>query len=132
MLKVYVIGKYRDPDILNLFGNIRRGIVVAARLTQLGFAVFCPFLDFLYLLVLPAQYCKDIGVDKLQAQGMCWLEICDAVYVIMDGIESSEGGQAEIKRAEELGIPVFNSLVDLWRWKCEKSGIPINHTIKEA
>jgi hypothetical protein len=123
MLRVYVVGKYRDPDVLKLFGNIRRGIVVSARLIQLGFAPFCPFLDFLYLLCLPNNYCGDIGVDKLQAQGMRWLEVSDCVYAIQEGIETSEGSQMEMKRAEELGIPIFNSLVDLWRWKCEKAGI---------
>jgi hypothetical protein len=117
MLKVYIVGKYRDPNVIKLFGNIRRGIKTAARLVQLGFAPFCPFLDFLYLLCLPNEYCEDIGVDQLQGQGLCWLESSDCVFVIPEEVETSEGSQAEIKHAEELGIPVFTNLVDLLNWQ---------------
>jgi len=36
---------------------------------------------------------------------MAWLSVSDMV-VVLEGWEQSEGTKAEIKRAEELGIPV--------------------------
>ena len=102
MKRAYIVGPYSGNDIITILGNIRRGINKAAVLMREGYAVFCPFLDFLIALM-PGE-----PIDKrvYQANSMAWVECCDIMYVL-PGWETSNGAKREIARAEELGIPVL-------------------------
>lgn len=50
MKKVYVAGKYSDDNVLDVLGNISRGIKLCKDLFLLGYAPFCPWLDHQYVL----------------------------------------------------------------------------------
>jgi len=107
MLKIYVAGKYSDPNIINVLGNIREGIKMSAKLLSLGYAPFCPFLDYQFQFYEP-----DLKVEDYYAYSLTWLNSCDAMLVL-PGYKSSKGTLAEIDTAKISGIPIYYSLEDL-------------------
>lgn len=124
MKRVYVAGAYRAPDVVAIFRNMRRGIALAADVFHAGMAPFCPWLDFHFALLRESP-----PVEQWLEASMAWMEVCDAMIVQTMNLETSHGAQAEIRRAEELGIPVFYHFTDLQNWKTseelgEKSGKP--------
>jgi hypothetical protein len=75
-----------------------------------GFDPFVPALDNMFWYVMDeGEYMTEAMIKRYSKS---WLEVCDAV-VLTPGWQKSKGTLAEIKRAEELGIPVFKSLDDL-------------------
>ena len=75
-----------------------------------GFTPFCPALDFLFFLLLqPGEHITEPMIKRFSKD---WLDVCDAV-VLTPGWRKSGGTLAEIKRAEELGIPVYETLKEL-------------------
>ena len=109
-LRVYVAGAYSGPDVMTVLGNMRRGIRLATEVLQAGFAPFCPWCDHIYCLH------ADIKLSDLYAYSMSHVECADAVLVVPVGAETSKGTQAELKFAEERGIPIFWSLRALQDW----------------
>jgi hypothetical protein len=65
---------------------------------------YVPCLDFLL-----GFWSGDMTEEQCRAMGTGFLEVCDAMLVV----SVSRGVQAEVKRAGELGIPVFGELCDL-------------------
>ena len=80
---------------------MRRGIQAASQVIEAGFSPFTPWTDV--LLHLQAGY----DLKTCYNMSMAWLERSDAVIVVPEGAERSHGTQAELARAEELGIPIF-------------------------
>ena len=109
-LRCYVAGAYSGPDVIAIRSNMRRGLQLAVKVLQAGFAPFAPWLDFEFGLL------ADIPLQDYYDYSMAWLEASDAVLVVPIGAETSKGTQAEIARAHQLGIPVFDSLRDLQDW----------------
>ena len=81
--------------------NIRAGIFVCNRLLSLGYAVFCPWLDFQYGLT-----GANLTIEQYRANCMAWLEVSDAMLVI-SGAGLWGGVDDEIKRAVVLDIPAY-------------------------
>lgn len=107
--RVYVAGPYSADNVLEVLRNIGKGQKACANLFKLGFAPFCPWHDKSYVYDNPDE---TFTVPMFYEYSMAWLEVSDAVMVL-PGYETSKGTLAEIKRAEELGIPVFYSEHDL-------------------
>ncbi len=98
--RIYVAGKYSDDNVIGVLNNIRDGIKAAVKVLKMGHVPFCPWLDFLFQF-----FDESLKVEDYYRYSMSWLEVSDEVWVL-PGWESSKGTKAEIKRAEELGIPV--------------------------
>lgn len=114
MKRVYVAGAYSADNMVDLLANMRRGIDLAMRAWNAGFAPFTPWLD----LLLHMQPCAaGLDIHDCYDMSMKWLEVSDAVLVQVMGADKSVGTQAEIARAEKLGIPVFWTLAELIEWK---------------
>ena len=109
MKKVYVAGDYSADNVIDVLKNIGRGREACAELFSYVFAVFCPWHDASYVIDKPYYH-----HDKLRFYdaSMEWLRVSDAVYVI-SGEGKGGGVDAEIKIANELGIPVFRTLDEL-------------------
>lgn len=114
MICVYVGGAYSAESVTGVFDNIRRGMHLAKRVLDAGFAPFTPWHDWLHLLV------SEADVAKLQAASLAWLEKSDAMLVVQQNLEGSKGTQEEMKRARELGIPVFKELRELCEWRATR------------
>ena len=99
---IYIAGPYTKPDPAQ---NTNRAIQIADDLLAAGYVPFVPHLCHLWELISPKPYTAWTEYD------LEWLERCDAV-LRFDG--DSAGADAEVKRAEELGIPVFYGLGELY------------------
>jgi hypothetical protein len=126
-----VAGAYSDKDYLKVFENMRKGIQLSIKVLSLGFAPFCPWLDYHYpFFGMPklseiqkemSGLCEDerkqieldeITMAALQDYSLSWLEVSDAL-IVREQWENSNGTKHEIECAKQLGIPVFFTLVDL-------------------
>ena len=84
-----------------------------------GFCPFVPALDQDFWMVMSeGEYMTEAMVKHYSKS---WLEACDAL-VLTPGWQKSKGTLAEIKRAEELGMPVFKSLDELIEATKEQDG----------
>ena len=110
MKKVYIAGSYSSDNVLDILDNIRKGIRAGTEVLLAGFSPYIPWLD--YNIFLQLRDDEQISVSDIQEHSLAWLEVSDAVLVLPD-YENSKGTLAEIKRAGELGIPVYYNLEDL-------------------
>ncbi|MBL0732235.1 MAG: hypothetical protein JJW03_05210 [Desulfosarcina sp.] len=111
--RVYVAGRYSADNTIETLQNIGKGEQTCARLFNAGFAPFCPWHDKSYAIGLPYSI---LPVELFRATSMAWLEVSDAVLVI-SGKGEGGGVDDEIKRAEELGIPVLYDFDSLMEWR---------------
>jgi len=106
MKRIYVAGPYSASNAMDVLRNIRYGIEVSTKVLLAGFAPFCPWLD--YHFVLEDNY-EKLLVSDLREYSLAWLEVSDAMLVLW-GWEKSEGTLKEIERAKELDIPIYYEL----------------------
>ncbi len=90
-MRIYVAGKYQ--------GEVKRNVSAACEagleLIRAGYDPFIPHL---------AHYIGgDIPEERWKKWGLNWLSSCDGMVVL----SNSPGVEREIKRAEELDIPIF-------------------------
>ena len=108
MVRIYCAGLYsinkegEKANVIEVLDNIKARITTCNRLLSLGYAVFCPWLDFQYGL---CGYYK-ITIEQYRANCMAWLEVSDAMLVI-SGAGLGGGVDDEIDRAIELNIPAY-------------------------
>lgn len=108
-IKVYVAGPYSGGNVLSVLQNIGRGQKVCAELFIRGFAPFCTWHDKSFVVDYPNV---NFTVEDFYGYSIEWLKVSDVMLVI-DGWENSQGTIAEIKLAEELGIPIFYTMDSL-------------------
>ena len=115
MKKIYVAGAYSDDNVLGVLKNIGRGEEFAAELFMNGFAPFTPWHDKDFVI---KNWDRDFTVPMFYEYSMEWLLCSDAIFVLpnfpgLKDWQDSNGTLAEIKKAEDNGIPVFYNLDDL-------------------
>ena len=98
MKRIYIAGPYDGENVIEILGNIRRGIQAARELMSRGYAVYCPFLDFLIAFV-----GDDLPKEMYQKNSIEWVKGCDAIY-LLPRWEFSGGVQRELQIAKECGI----------------------------
>jgi len=99
--RIYVAGAYSGGNVIQILGNIRRGVQAGYQIWQAGYAPFVPWFDWLFGLTGPG------ALEDYYEYSMAWLEASEAVVQVPEGVAESRGVQAEIQRARELGLPVF-------------------------
>ena len=111
--RVYVAGPYSCEGRCKPLGvdleYMRKGLEASVKIFKMGYAPFCPWLDYLFQFVSGGA---ELERKDYYEFSMAWLEVADMVYVI-ELREHSYGTQAEIDRAIELGIPVVYTLKKL-------------------
>jgi hypothetical protein len=117
--RVYIAGPYSADNVLDVFENMRRGMVLATQVRQLGFAPFCPWMDFMYFFL---NNKIPFTIDNCYEYSMKWLEVSDAVLLV-PGWRDSKGSMAEVDNAWELGIPVFEHLLALMDWDTDPNSL---------
>ena len=109
MVRIYVAGLYsknskgEKANVIEVLENIKAGITICNRLLSLGYAVFCPWLDFQYGLT-----GVNLTIEQYRANCMAWLEVSNAMLVI-SGVRIGGGVDDEIIRAIELDIPAYTN-----------------------
>ena len=106
-LRVYVAGAYSAPNVIGVLDNMRRGMLLAYKVLKAGFAPFVPWFDYHFSLMGP------VPLEEYLEYSMAWLEASDVILVQPEGAEESEGTQAEIARAKEIGVPIAHSVSGL-------------------
>lgn len=114
MKRVYVAGPYSDDNVISILNNMREGMRAGVEVFLAGFAPFVPWHDFHHTLMLRDG--EDLKVNDYYAYSMAWLDVSDAMLVIGD-YKKSKGTLAEIKRAEELNIPIYYNMETLIRYE---------------
>jgi hypothetical protein len=118
MRRVFVAGLYSNTDqkskLIGCLDNMRKGIQTCARLIALGYAPFCPWLDFLYFLV--GDY--NISESLIKEYTMEYLRVCEVMYVISN--RKGSGVNVEIEVAKLIGIPIVYSVGALNDWRLSK------------
>ena len=112
-LKIYVAGNYSADNTIETLQNIGKGEEICAELFKEGFAPFCPWHDKTYATSLPYTY---LPVEHFRAVSMVWLEVSEAMLVI-SGKGEGGGVDAEIVRAKEFGVLIFESMNALLDWR---------------
>lgn len=100
--KIYIAGKYDDTNVISILHNIRAGIEVAVKVLKDGDIPFCPFLDFLFVLIGDS---KDLNQQHFRDYSMAWLGVCDEIWLLPSWVNSG-GCKVELARAEELGLEI--------------------------
>jgi len=108
--RVYVAGAYNADNVIDVLANMRRGHELCIKVLRAGFAPFDPWLDYQFGLL------ADITRDEYLEYSMAWLRASEAVLVVQEGWQDSEGTKAEIREAHGLGIPIFTDLEELKRY----------------
>jgi len=110
MKRVYVAGAYSSDNVTDILNNMRRGVRASTEVLLAGFAPYSPWLDYHYQLMLRDG--ETLTVQQYYDYSMAWLEASDFVLVLPNS-EHSKGVKAELARAKELGIPVFQTVEEL-------------------
>lgn len=108
MKVVYVAGKFRGPTAWDVEQNIRRAEAVGMDVARLGAAPLIPHANTRF-------FHGTLTDDFWLAATMAMLERCDAVMLV-SGWETSAGTRAEVARARERGIQVFEYMSELSYW----------------
>lgn len=112
-MRIYIAGalssnekRDRTPSqiVVEYIQNINKMCLVASTLRKIGHYPYIPGLDFLLGVVV-----GSFEENDYRETGMAFLEVCDAVLVI----SNSWGVQQEVKRAQELGIPIYYDIEDI-------------------
>ena len=101
-IRIYVAGSYNANNVIGVLNNIKIGTKVCVQLLKNGYIPFCPWLDYQF------HWFGDLTIDDYYRYSMGWLEVSDAILVLPNS-EDSKGTQAEIKKAKELGIPIYTN-----------------------
>ena len=111
MLRVYVAGAYSADYVVDVLGNMRRGIELSCDVLDHGMAPFCPWLDFQFGLN------REFDLENYYEYSIAWLKASDAVLVVKEGWDKSKGTRRELDLARANGIPVFHGLMELILWR---------------
>jgi hypothetical protein len=101
-----------QQDSWGIQQNIMAAMALALEVWSAGGAAVCPHANtFCYQNSLP---------DEVWLEGdLAILARCEAVLTLPTW-ERSQGARAEVKFAEERGIPVFGTVAELERWMFER------------
>ena len=112
-MRIYVAGPLssnentkRSPSkvVTDYIQNLHTMLWIATAIRRRGHHPYVPGLDLLLGVV-----SGGLEEEDYRELGMSFLEVCDAVYVV----GQSWGVEQELKRAKELGLPVYFHLEDI-------------------
>ena len=119
---VYVAGPYSCDNRCSGPGvnlaSMRKGIEACLKVLKHGMAPFCPWLDYLFVLM---DHDNELPEKWYYEYSDAFLLRCDAMWVTGQR-KNSIGVSQEIELAKLRGLPIFYKFIDLWEWNNAKSG----------
>lgn len=109
MKRIYIAGPYSADNVMDVLRNIREGIDASYQILKAGFAPFCPWLDYHYVL---ADKENKLTLEDFYNYSLAWLKVSDAILFIEDW-RNSKGCLTEKLFAQKNGIPDFYSIESL-------------------
>ena len=110
--RIYIAGAYSADNVVSVLDNMREGMRLATKVFLLGYSPFVPWFDFHFQLMLRGN--EKLTVDDYYRYSLDWLEVSDAMLLVPN-FNTSKGALLEIKRADELKIPIFYDISGLIR-----------------
>ncbi len=104
---VYIAGRMSGCEV-DYLRNCARMLDTFRRLTEAGYACYCPATDLLLGLVSP----HGVDVETYKANSMAMMRRMDVVFVTNPD-DITPGQQAEIDEAGRCGVPVVYDVADL-------------------
>lgn len=104
---VYVSGAITADTQVERWEHIMLARYVAIKLWEMGFTVICPHLNTMFMDGALGMDWEDWITGDLEI-----IERCDAVFMLPTWVDS-RGANTERKHAQEIGIPVYYSLVEI-------------------
>jgi hypothetical protein len=104
---VFIAGAYKGADFNEVDKNIQLAEQYSIEMWNRGYKVFCAHLNTSHF-----EVKARADESAYKEFDLRILECCDAVFALPNW-EASVGAKAEIKKAQQLGKPVFYSLDDL-------------------
>jgi len=105
--RIYVAGPYSCAGRCKPLGvdleYMRQGLEISTKLLKMGYAPFCPWLDYIFKLVSGGS---ELSLQDYYDYSIAFLPVCHVMYV-HDYRVDSVGVNAEIELAESLLMPVF-------------------------
>lgn len=113
---IYIAGPFRAPTPFAIEMNIRRAEEMAYRVWQLGSCAICP-----HTLgrITHGNFEDPFLLDAMKLL----LSRCDAV-LLMPNWQDSKGTQAEVVLAQEMKLPIHDTIHDLMQWLDVKHRTP--------
>jgi hypothetical protein len=109
MKRIYCAGPYSGGDVLTIFENMRRGMLLATQVRRLGFAPFCPWMDYQYFFM---NNGASFSLENCYEYSLAWLKVSDGIILTPDW-RASPGAVKEHEYAITKEIEIFYSLADL-------------------
>ena len=109
MKRIYIAGPYSSDNVLGVFENMRKGMALATQVRRLGYAPFCPWMDFMYFFINDGE---PFSLENCYEYSLAWLEVSDGILFTHDW-RKSHGARREHEFAEEIEIPIYYSVEDL-------------------
>ena len=110
MKRIYIAGAYSADNVITILDNIREGMRLATKVLLLGYAPFCPWLDFHFQLMLRGD--EKLTVEDYYRYSIAWLKVSDAMLLV-PGWQSSRGTKTEMEIADKMGIPIYYDINEL-------------------
>lgn len=114
---IYVAGPFTAPTAEGIRANIRAAAALGHIVRSLGAGALVPHLiGAPYVLEASCvQFADPFGYDWWIQETMEMLRRSDAV-VLVSGWQESSGSRGEVKEAQRLGKPVFQTVAELAAW----------------
>lgn len=112
-MRVYVAGLYsrnrkgQMANVIEVLDNMRVGIKACLKILRNGDQPFCPWLDYLFFLMLEGD--QKITEKQIKDYSMAWLRACKAMVVLSDW-QQSPGTLDEMTEAIKLEIPIYHGV----------------------
>ena len=115
---VYVAGPYTAPTRYAMERHVQAAESIGYEVARLGAMPVIPHTNT------RPHFCDLQDESWWYAATLALLRVCDAV-ILAPGWSQSVGVKGEILAAEELGMPVFKTIMDLGEWLFEhRSEVP--------
>ena len=114
MKKIYIAGPFRGPDAWAINCNVHVAESLIPLIGKAGHIPMCVHSMYRNMQgALPDEFWLKATMEIM--------EMCDAVFMC-EGWRNSVGSVCERDRAIELGMPVFETLGELFEWMAGQGG----------